>query len=167
MESNIEPYSFYPGDKITNPILLSSVANQTFKIELFKGRIQLENRKSRCFIRKITCENYELLALIAMKEIAIINFVQSLSDYFVELLTYYHHKNEYFLIYRRYGRNLSMIQGKEERYELVKQIIQGILCLHGNDRFHGALSPENIYIDKCNKIKIGNLFHADFKHNES
>ena len=167
MEPNTESYSFYPGDKITTSILLSSVSHQTLKIELFKGRIQLESRKSCCFIRKITCENFDFLAKIVMKEISNIEFLLELSDHFVELLTYHHNKNEYFLVYRRHARNLSMIQGKEERYEFVNQIIQGLLCLHENNRFHGALSPENIYIDKNDKIKIGNLFHADFNHNGS
>ena len=84
----------------------------------------------------------------------------------IKLYDNYNYKNKYYLIMEYVeGRDMySRIQetkiNEKEALRYVKQIARALIYLHLNYIFHGDLKPENIMLDREDKIKLIDFGHA-------
>ena len=101
------------------------------------------------------------------------------------IVKYYHYyiENDYLNILREYAGNSNLkkfIKNYKEKEELIKeniieniirQICIGLKDIHKNKIIHRDLTPENIFIDENNKIKIGDfgvsiIFNNKYKYED-
>ena len=97
-----------------------------------------------------------------------INIINKINNEYI--IKYYdiYEENNTFNILMEYGGEINLkqyIENKEELIEeniikdIILQICIGIKEIHKNNIIHRDLTPDNIFINKNNKIKIGDLVY--------
>jgi hypothetical protein len=155
-------------DNVEKEEIIKHASSEVGRLTYHSGKFIENNFKKKCVIREFVADRSEVY-LKARKELNLIFSLKNIVNvvdilgFTIEEVPDSIEKLKYILVTQAYDNSFNKISRASEilKIKLLCQLLEILNKLEQLEKFHGALTPEFIYIDENQEVVLGDLFWSD------